>query len=177
MSAANACAIMADRPVLIIDVADERWNSLSGLEDLCLAATSAVLTRALPQIDSARFEIGLTFINDPAVQALNREYRGKDKPTNILSFQLITDFDALPDAAPILLGDLVLAYETITAEASHQELSFAHHCTHLIVHGMLHLLGYDHIDDAEGDAMERLEVEILAGLGIGNPYIGLTSIV
>ncbi len=168
---------MADRPVLLIDIADERWKALPDLEELCFTAINLVLVRIVPEIDATRIEIGLTFTSDSSIQVLNRDYREKDKPTNILSFQLITDFTTIPAAAPILLGDLVLAYETITTEAAGQQLSLAHHCTHLIVHGMLHLLNYDHLDDAEADAMEQIEVEILAGLGIGNPYIGLTSIV
>ena len=162
---------MADIPILVIDVADEQWNTLPDLASLCTCTTVAVLERILPHIAPARCEIGITFTDDAAIQALNRDYRHKDKPTNILSFQLITDFTNLPPEAPILLGDLVLAFETITTEARAQNLALADHCTHLLVHGMLHLLGHDHLDDAAGDAMEDIEVEILAGLGVANPYI------
>jgi probable rRNA maturation factor len=115
-------------------------------------------------------EVSVNLSDDKGVQELNRDYRGKDKPTNVLSFeQYDPDMPSLPGEA-IMLGDIVLAYETIEREAKEQEKSFADHFTHLLVHGTLHLLGYDHIDDEEAEEMEALEIKILAGFHIENPY-------
>ncbi len=112
-------------------------------------------------------EVSLVFTDDSSVRMLNRQYRGKDRPTNVLSFP----------AAPLVpgrlgppLGDIVLARETIASESEAQGLDFANHLTHLIIHGFLHLLGYDHETDEEAAIMERLETAILGRLGIADPY-------
>ena len=115
-------------------------------------------------------EITLTLTDDLAVQALNKAHRGKDKPTNVLSFPAYDPNDPHVPGEVIHLGDIVLAYETITHEAMEQNKSFEDHLTHLIVHGSLHLLGYDHEDDTEAQVMEALEIKILSTLGIKNPY-------
>jgi probable rRNA maturation factor len=119
-------------------------------------------------------EIAVRLTNDEEVHALNRDFRGKDKPTNVLSFpQVQTDLlDTLSnsDDGEILLGDIVLARETCAREAEEKGISIPDHATHLIVHGTLHLVGYDHMDDASATAMEALEVKALASLGIANPY-------
>ena len=104
--------------------------------------------------------------NDAEVQALNKQYRGKDKPTNVLSFP---DGDVGEDGV-LQLGDMVLAYETVAREAVEQSKSFEAHLTHLVIHGVLHLLGYDHEEDVEAEAMEALEIALLARMGIANPY-------
>jgi len=102
----------------------------------------------------------LVLADDTLQRRLNHEYRGRDKSTNVLSF----------DGAPAALGDVVLALETIAAEAEAQGKPLADHVAHLVVHGVLHLLGYDHETQGQARSMERLEIEILAGLGIGDPY-------
>jgi probable rRNA maturation factor len=119
-------------------------------------------------------EVSVRLTDDAEVQTLNRDFRGKDKPTNVLSFpQVQADLlESLSnsDDGEILLGDIVLARETCVREAEEKGLSAADHATHLIVHGTLHLLGYDHMDDASASAMEALETKALASLGIANPY-------
>jgi len=119
-------------------------------------------------------EISVRLTDDAEVQALNRDFRGKDRPTNVLSFpQVQADLlDTLSnsDDGEILLGDIVLARETCAREAAGKAVPIADHATHLIVHGTLHLVGYDHLDDPAADAMEALEVKALASLGIANPY-------
>lgn len=105
-------------------------------------------------------EASVVLANDDFIQTLNRDYRGKDKPTNVLSF---------PQDLP-LLGDLIFAHETLKRECVEQEKSFDDHFLHLVIHGTLHLLGYDHIDDDEAEEMEALEIKLLDGLGVKNPY-------
>ncbi|MFZ5725639.1 MAG: rRNA maturation RNase YbeY [Pseudomonadota bacterium] len=119
-------------------------------------------------------EVGVRLTDDAEVHALNRDFRGKDKPTNVLSFpqvqaDLLESLDNSDDGE-ILLGDIVLARETCAREAEEKGVSLADHATHLIVHGALHLVGYDHMDDVAAAAMETLEVKALASLGIANPY-------
>jgi len=119
-------------------------------------------------------EIAVRLTSDEEVHALNRSYRGKDKPTNVLSFPMVQqdliDGLANSDDGEVLMGDIVLAAGVCAAEAAEKGVSIAHHATHLIVHGTLHLLGYDHQGDAEADAMETLERVALASLGIADPY-------
>lgn len=119
-------------------------------------------------------EVSVRLTDDAEVRALNRQYRHKDKPTNVLSFPMVQP-DLLQtmsnsDDGEVLLGDIVLARETCAREAAEKSVAFADHATHLIVHGTLHLLGLDHQGDAEADAMEALERSILATLGIADPY-------
>lgn len=116
-------------------------------------------------------EVSILLADDPTLRDLNRTYRGQDKPTNVLSFAFgDTDDAPAPPDAPWLLGDLALAFETVAGEADQQNKRLSDHFTHLVVHGMLHLLGYDHIDASDADRMEGLETTILAGLGISDPY-------
>jgi probable rRNA maturation factor len=108
------------------------------------------------------------------VQALNRDYRGKDTPTNVLSFPMmavdeITDIDEAP-GPEIMLGDIILAYQTCANEAAVKQIDVADHASHLIVHGALHLLGFDHVEDNQATDMEACEVKALASLGLDNPY-------
>ena len=119
-------------------------------------------------------EATIALSSDERVRTLNLAYRGQDKPTNVLSFPQVQP-DLLEtmsnsDDGEILLGDIVLARETCVREAAEKGVSVADHATHLIVHGTLHLVGYDHVDDHGAEAMEALEVKALASLGIANPY-------
>ena len=114
-------------------------------------------------------EISVLLTDDSAVQELNKTYRGMDKPTNVLSFAALDDEDE-PIVDPMLLGDIVVAFETTKREAEEQKISIKDHLFHLIVHGVLHLIGYDHIEDGDAAEMESLEIKILAQNGLENPY-------
>lgn len=137
------------------------------------AAIAATPHGELAQID-AIVEVAVRLTDDAEVQTLNRDYRHKDKPTNVLSFPMVQpdliDNLANTDDGEVLLGDIVLAHETRIREAAEREVPVEAHATHLIVHGTLHLLGYDHMRDDEADAMESLEREIMATLGLHDPY-------
>ena len=116
-------------------------------------------------------ELSVVLADDALVHRLNREYRGKDKPTNVLSFALTeAEEPEAQDGMPVMLGDVILAYETVAREASEQRKNFKDHMTHLVMHGVLHLLGYDHETDDEAEEMEALETRLLASFGIADPY-------
>jgi probable rRNA maturation factor len=118
----------------------------------------------------ARVEVGVNLTDDACQQRLNRDYRGLDMPTNVLAFPAWAPGETWASAAPLLLGDVVLAFETVTREAEEQSKPLADHLSHLTVHGVLHLLGYDHRVPDEALMMEALESSILASLGVPDPY-------
>lgn len=152
------------------------WDAaLPGVEDAVRRAALAALEGAGDTTPEGVLLVSLVLADDALVQTLNRDYRGKDKPTNVLSFALTEQTgDAKPlvrqPDSPIVLGDVVLALETIGRESVDQGKTFADHLSHLVIHGILHLLGYDHQTDEDAERMERLEARILGGLGIADPY-------
>ena len=160
--------------------ADEEWDSSSGagFDWAALAqraARVAISESAFPDLAETErpVEISVTLTGDQQVRALNAEWRGKDKPTNVLSFPMADERDLtrLNIAGPeLLLGDIILARGVCAAEAGEKGVSIEDHATHLIVHGTLHLLGYDHLDDAQAADMESREARALERLGIANPY-------
>lgn len=135
--------------------------------------TRHILENALAETKLKNYsglEIAVVLADDNFVRDLNRKYRGKDKPTNVLSFP-DPDFSLQPRNLNRNLGDIILALETVENEAREQEKTFRDHAAHLLTHGFLHLLGYDHIEEKQAAIMERKEIKILEKLGIGNPYL------
>jgi probable rRNA maturation factor len=156
--------------------ADEEWDSSRSWDKLARKAAEAAITEsAYPALaDSDRpVEISVTLTGDEQVRELNAQWRGKDKPTNVLSFPMADELDltrANVAERELLLGDIILARGVCAAEAAEKGVSFEDHAMHLLVHGTLHLLGYDHHDEAEAADMEAREVRALERLGIANPY-------
>lgn len=138
---------------------DEWQTQIKQIEEYCEKITLHTLKNFEPPFGA----INILLCDDAKIQNLNLNWRKIDKPTNVLSFEHVGN--------AAICGDIALAYETCFNEASSQNKSFENHVAHLIVHGVLHLLGYDHIDDEEAVQMETLEAEILQGLGISNPYL------
>jgi probable rRNA maturation factor len=149
-----------------IVVESDRWKELGDIEGLVRRSIEAGL-EAARQPGSEPLEVSLLLTDDRAVRELNRAWRGKDEATNVLSFP--SGAQPAPGGRRPL-GDLALAYETLQRESEAEGKSLADHAAHLIVHGLLHLLGFDHIGEAEAEEMEALEIEALRRLGIANPY-------
>lgn len=156
--------------------ADEEWDSSSAWDDLARrAAGAAIAESAYPElaVSPRPVEISVRLAGDEEVRALNSEWRGKDKATNVLSFPMAEEDDfekANVLGQELLLGDIILARGVCQTEAADKGVTVEDHATHLLVHGTLHLLGYDHHDDDEAADMEAREVRALARLGIANPY-------
>ncbi len=157
---------------LTIDLAidDDSWVTDVAAPAALQALAERAVAAALRQVDRAEVtvpngaDVSLVLCDDAFIQGLNRQWRGIDAPTNVLSF---------PSAAPVratTLGDIVVAYETVAREAAERGTTRADHLTHLVVHGLLHLLGLDHEAEEEAERMEALEVRALAALGIASPY-------
>lgn len=158
---------------LQIDVAiqDPAWNEIAGIESLVLSTVRTAMQMAVKpkDIQGKKLEISFLLANDDLTHVLNREYRQKDNPTNILTFAALDSEEPLgPDI--ISLGDVILSYQTIDREAKNNGVFLRDHVTHLVVHGTLHLLGYDHINDDDATNMETTEIRILEKLGVQNPY-------
>lgn len=152
-----------------IIIEDTRWTEI--LPD-AEALAREVINLAIEKLDNPNpGEASLVLSNNAEVQILNRDYRGKDKPTNVLSFASEDD-SHMPDipGMPKLYGDIIVALETLQSEAIDQQKQLKDHYRHLCLHGFLHLMGYDHIEDEEAEEMEALEAEILATAGITDPY-------
>jgi probable rRNA maturation factor len=163
--------------MLEIDIeSDEEWDSSTDWSLLVRkAAEAAVAESAFPQLaeSSRAVELSVRLTSDEDVRALNAHWRGKDKPTNVLSFPMSEQYEleqADEDGPELMLGDIVLAKGVCEREAAEKEIPFERHATHLLVHGTLHLLGYDHGDDQDAADMEGREVRALARLGIADPY-------
>lgn len=153
--------------IVSIEVEDEAWSALADLDAVTERAVLGALAAGADLEGEA--EINVLFTDDPSIAAINMEWRGKDYATNVLSFPAPDDMP-VPEGEARPLGDIVLASGVVAREAGEQGKSLHDHTVHLIVHGTLHLLGYDHVDDDEAEKMERLETDILKGLGIPDPY-------
>ena len=166
---------------MTLDIAidsDEEWDSSNDWAELARsAAVAAIAESAFPQLGSGprTVELSVRLTSDAEVHALNSEWRGKDKPTNVLSFPMAEpeELDCPSDTGPeLMLGDVILARGVCAAEAADKGITLENHAAHLMVHGTLHLLGYDHMDDDSAADMEARETRALARLGIADPYEG-----
>jgi len=175
MSASKTIPDASSPGAVTIDVATlaGAWDSTGlALDDIINnAVPAAIMAADAPDALAGReIEVSVVLTDDPAVRTLNREYRGKDKPTNVLSFAALDGDDPLPPSGPVHIGDIILALETLQREAEELGKPLQDHFTHLLIHGTLHLLGYDHENDADANVMESLEISILSAFGIENPY-------
>jgi probable rRNA maturation factor len=150
-------------------VEDPRWKA-AGVAAAAERAGRAALAAA--GRDPDRHQVALLLCDDARIAALNAEFRGRAGATNVLSWPAFEGAVPAPEAEALFLGDLALGFETCAREAIEAGIALADHAAHLVVHGVLHLLGHDHEDEAEAEAMEALETEVLASLGIADPYAG-----
>ena len=155
---------------LEIDIEDWPSGEWEALAERAVSAAAEIE----PVLGNARLLVSMLFTSDAEVHALNREWRERDKPTNVLSFPMLGRAELLdldPQGPPVMLGDLALAHETCAREAAEKGIALDHHAAHLIIHGLLHLAGHDHVhSDEDAEAMEALEIAALAKLGIADPY-------
>ena len=162
---------------IVLD-ADPEWDSSTGWDELAAkAVTAAIAESAFPQLAKGPrvVELSVRLAGDEEVHALNAKWRGKDKPTNVLSFPMAESGDlAEPSASgpELMLGDIILASGVCAAEAGEKSIPVDQHAAHLMVHGTLHLLGYDHMDEESAADMEAREIRALARMGIADPYAG-----
>ncbi|MGX7895803.1 rRNA maturation RNase YbeY [Tsuneonella sp. HG222] len=156
---------------LDVDI-EEPWPA-GQWQDLAQRATDA-LTAVAPELANPRLSASVLFTSDEEIHRLNREWRGRDKPTNVLSFPMLERGELVTlrdEGPPELLGDIALAHQTCAREAADKGIALSDHAAHLIVHGLLHLAGHDHeLGEAEAVAMELLETKALALIGIADPY-------
>lgn len=153
---------------------DARWRKLipnteQYAREVILATLDAIKSRVPAPKKEHSPEIACLFTNDAEIRILNRQFRGKDAVTNVLSFAADRHAPA-PEEQPLIIGDLILSIDTIEREANEQGKTFQSHTSHMLVHGILHLFDYDHEHDAEAEDMERIECAVLQKLGIGDPY-------
>jgi len=148
-------------PAIDVLVESELWNAADDARSMARRAVA----QAAAMLSTPTAELAIVLTDDSAIRSLNHAWRGVDAATNVLSFPTTR-----PHGEPPLIGDIVLAYETIAAEARAQRKPFAHHVAHLAVHGFLHLLGYDHKRDKDAAAMEQAERDVLRSLAIPDPY-------
>ena len=156
-------------PITEVLVVADCWRDAPAAEAVIQRAIAAAAESVDADVGEAELAVMLT--DDPGIRTLNSNWRGVDKPTNVLSFPALQPTTARkPGEPPRMLGDIAIAYQTMRREADEEQKPFNHHLSHLAVHGFLHLIGYDHETDADAEAMESLEIEILAQLGIPDPY-------
>ena len=156
-------------PITEVLVVADCWQDEPDAEAVIQRAIAAAAETV--DADVADAELAVMLTDNSGIRTLNSNWRGVDKPTNVLSFPALQpDGGRREDDAPRMLGDIAIAYQTMRREADDEQKPFDHHLSHLAVHGFLHLIGYDHETDDDADAMETLEQEILAQLGIADPY-------
>lgn len=157
---------------LDVIVRDEGWHAaIANVVDICRASAGAAFAAGVSKPVAA--EAALVLADDAFVATLNQEYRNKSGPTNVLSFAALDDDGPeVPSGtgAPVMLGDIIVARETTEREADEAGVGIEHHLRHLVVHGMLHLLGYDHLEDDDAEEMETLEIQVLEAMGVPDPY-------
>src|ERR1700738_1580091 len=158
-------------PITEVLVVADGWQAELDAEAIIQRASAA--PAEIADADVGEAELAVMRADDSGIRTRNANWRGIDKPTNVLSFPALQPTGTgAPDDAPRMLGDIAIAYQTTRKEADDEQKPFDHHLSHLAVHGFLHLIGYDHEKDDDAEAMESLEQEILAQLGIPDPYVG-----
>jgi probable rRNA maturation factor len=157
-------------PLVEVTVSCDAW--FEDCPDAAMIAAHAAQEALLDSAGAEHLIVDITLADDAEQRRLNRTYRGQDMPTNVLAFPQGMPDSSRPDA-PVLLGDIVLALETVRREAAEQHKPLANHLRHLVVHGVLHLLGFDHEEAKQAAAMEAREIKILVGLGVPDPYRGI----
>ena len=162
--------------MIVTETDAQGWpaHDWAALAERAVTATIEASAQATLVDESGTVEVSVRLTSDEEVRTLNRQYRGQDRPTNVLSFPMIQadliDTITNTDDGEMLLGDIVLALETCRREAAEKGVPLENHAAHLIVHGTLHLLGHDHMNDAEAEAMEAIERAAMAALGLHDPY-------
>ena len=158
-------------PATEVMIVADCWNAEAEAEAVIFRAIEAAAAHV--DADTGDAELAIMLTDDAGIQTLNKNWRGIDKPTNVLSFPAVqppSGHEPDDTDTPRMLGDIAIAYETTRREAGEEDKTFENHLSHLAVHGFLHLVGYDHEKDGEAESMEALEREILATLGIADPY-------
>jgi len=158
---------MPQPPTADVLIAADCWQAQLDAEEVVQRAIAAATS--FVELPANETEVAVMLTDDARIRELNKEWRGQDKPTNVLSFPAAPPPGVA--SAPLMLGDIAIAFETTRSEAETEGKPFQNHLSHLAIHGFLHLLGYDHLDDDEAEEMEALEREILASLGIADPYL------
>ncbi len=160
-----------ENPEIAVSVLFSQWTEvLPEAERLCIAAAGAAFLAAhetAPETGAA--ELSIVLADDDFIRGLNRDYRSRDRPTNVLSFPGQGPVGQA-GGAPVLLGDVIVAYQTASREAADEGKTLSQHLCHLVVHGVLHLMGQDHLTRHEAEKMESMECRILSGLGVPDPY-------
>lgn len=155
-----------------VTIEAEAWKTIvTDPYALIVKSAATALGELAPELQ-ARAEVNILLTDDCSIRLLNKRHRGRDKPTNVLSFPIFARREPWPAAGALLLGDIVMAHETIMREAGACPNGVPSHIAHLVIHGVLHLIGHDHEDDDDALAMETAERRLLAQLGWGDPYAG-----